>query len=59
MNKKTKEILPAVLFFLAGIVFLISSLVGKDYAFTGMGGCFIVLGIAFGVKAKNGGKGDK
>ena len=52
MNKKTVAILPMILFLLAGILFIISALIGNNYIFIAIGCCFIILSITFGMQYK-------
>jgi len=53
MNKKSAERLAPILFLLAGIMFIISAVIDKNYTYVALGACFIVLSIVFGVKDKN------
>ena len=47
---KNKNKLSAMLFFLAGILFLLSAIIGKNIVFVPIGCCFIVLSIVFSNK---------
>ena len=49
--------LTQVLYFIAGVCFFISAIIGKNYAFIPIGCCFIVLGIINNINDK--GKKDK
>lgn len=40
----------AVISLIAGICFIVSALIGKNYVFIPIGSCFIVLSIVFGKK---------
>jgi len=50
---KTVNKFAGVLSIIAGVLFILSALIGKNYIFIPIGFCFIVLGIVFG---KNDGK---
>jgi uncharacterized membrane protein HdeD (DUF308 family) len=49
--KNTKRITES-LYFLAGILFVISAILGKNYVFIPIGCCFICLGIVHGSKRR-------
>jgi uncharacterized membrane protein HdeD (DUF308 family) len=56
--KNTKRI-TELLYLIAGILFFISAIIGKNYVFIPIGCCFICLGIVYGGKKKSDDKKDE
>ena len=52
MRKTKNAKLTQTLFTLAGILFLLTALIGHNMVYLPLGCCFIVLGIVFGAKNK-------
>ncbi len=44
----------SILYFIAGILFFISSIIGKNYVFIPIGCCFVILGITYSKKDSSG-----
>ena len=58
MNKKPTSLRPALLFFLAGSLFILASLMNQNTAITVLGSCLIMISIIFGIRY-NAAKNDK
>lgn len=58
VSRTMRNKLTVMLYFVSGILFFISALIGKNYVFIPIGCCFVVLGIKYNNEKVNN-KGDK